>query len=76
VEFPDDDQEPELAAQLADVARCTALCFAQQMLNAEQWAHPATERRAMLELIDTAGHGATDVADPGALARREVASDG
>ncbi|MFF4796219.1 ATP-binding protein [Streptomyces sp. NPDC001276] len=56
VEYPADDQEPALAAQIRDVARCTGLCFAQQMLAAEAWAHPATERRALTELLTESGH--------------------
>jgi hypothetical protein len=56
VEFPTDGQEPELVEQLQDVARCIALCFAQQMLAAEEWAHPSTQRRALVELLAEAGH--------------------
>ncbi|WP_405533707.1 DUF87 domain-containing protein (plasmid) [Streptomyces avidinii] len=57
VEFPGECRDPAVAAQLRDVAGCTALCYAQQMLAAEEWAHPATERTAMTELLARAGRG-------------------
>ncbi|MFB7112679.1 ATP-binding protein [Streptomyces sp. NPDC056291] len=64
VEFPAQDQDTELVARLRDIARRTSLCFAQQMLAAEAWAHPATGRRALTDLLLTAGlderHPATD----------------
>lgn len=56
VEFPTGDQPPDLVDQLADVARCVALCCAQQLLGAEEWAHPATQRRAIAELLVESGH--------------------
>ncbi|MFF7079809.1 ATP-binding protein [Streptomyces lavendulae] len=55
VEYPAEGQAPDLVARLKGVANCTALCFAQQMLAAEEWAHPATERRALTELLVEAG---------------------
>ncbi|WP_051833512.1 ATP-binding protein [Streptomyces katrae] len=51
IEFPAEGQPLGLATQLKDVANCTALCFAQQMLAAEEWAHPATARRALTQLL-------------------------
>lgn len=54
IEYPDADQEPELRDHLRDMACRTALCFAQQMLAAEAWAHPATARRAMTGLLGEA----------------------
>ncbi|MCX4847904.1 ATP-binding protein [Streptomyces sp. NBC_00893] len=58
VEFPGEGQDAELAARLRDVAACTALCFGQQMLAAEEWAHPVIERQAMTNLLARAGRGA------------------
>ncbi|MEU1458043.1 ATP-binding protein [Streptomyces avermitilis] len=55
IEYPDKNQDPELRDRLRDMACCTALCFAQQMLAAEAWAHPATTRRAMTDLLGEAG---------------------
>ncbi|GAA4932686.1 ATP-binding protein [Streptomyces coeruleoprunus] len=57
VEFPGDEQDPGLEARLRDVARCTGLCVAQQMLAAEEWAHPAVGRRALTGLLAESGHG-------------------
>nr|WP_143668572.1 ATP-binding protein [Streptomyces sp. Alain-F2R5] len=55
-EFPSDGQEdPAVAARVKDVACRTALCFAQHMLAAEEWAHPATERSLMERLFSAAG---------------------
>lgn len=56
VEFPVEGQEPELVEELEAVARRTGLCFAQQMLAAEDWAHAATQRRALDELLVESGH--------------------
>ncbi|MGJ6969632.1 ATP-binding protein [Streptosporangium sp. G11] len=56
VEFPDDGQDPELAERLTDVARCTALCFGQQMLATRPWTHPTTQRRVLQQLVEEAGH--------------------
>ncbi|MEU1710126.1 DUF87 domain-containing protein [Streptomyces sp. NPDC005706] len=50
VEFPDDQQPSPLAAQLAEVAKCTALCFAQQMLDSEKWTQPADQRQLLARL--------------------------
>ncbi|MCT9114342.1 DUF87 domain-containing protein, partial [Streptomyces mirabilis] len=57
VEFPGECRDAAVAAQLRDVASCTALCYAQQMLAAEKWAHPATERNAITDLLARAGRG-------------------
>jgi hypothetical protein len=54
VEYPDRNQDLELREHLRDRACCMALCFAQQMLAAEAWAHPATARRAMTDLLGEA----------------------
>ncbi|MDH6132316.1 hypothetical protein P3T37_001701 [Kitasatospora sp. MAA4] len=54
VEYPAQDQDPELATRLRDIADCTALCFAQQMFAAEDWSHPATGRRALTDLLTMA----------------------
>ncbi|MFD5424623.1 ATP-binding protein [Streptomyces sp. NPDC127084] len=54
VELPEDDGSPDLATQLRWTADRTALCFAQQMFAAETWAHPATARRALTELLGLA----------------------
>lgn len=59
MEYPTEGQAPDLVARLKDVASCTALCFAQQMLTAEEWAHPATERRALTELLVESGRQVT-----------------
>jgi Helicase HerA, central domain len=56
VEFPYEAGDTELDERLADVARCTALCFGQQMLAAQPWSHPRAQLRALDELIDEAGH--------------------
>jgi hypothetical protein len=58
VEFPAEGEDEDVAAQLTDVAHCTALCFAQQMFAAESWAHPATARRALTDLLTAAGRDA------------------
>ncbi|GGU16918.1 ATP-binding protein [Streptomyces lateritius] len=55
VEFPVDGQPTALTARLKDIVDCTALCFAQHMLAAEKWAHPATERRILNALLTEAG---------------------
>ncbi|WP_331738382.1 helicase HerA domain-containing protein [Embleya sp. NBC_00896] len=54
VELSAEGQDESLAAQLTDVAHCTALCFAQQMFAAEHWAHPGTARRALTDLLRAA----------------------
>ncbi|MGP4051218.1 ATP-binding protein [Streptomyces sp. 2A115] len=59
-EFPSDDQDPSLTAQVRDIACRTALCFAQRMLAAEEWAHPATERSVMDRLFSVAGWNQQD----------------
>lgn len=69
VEFPAEGQPPDLATQLKDVASCTALCFAQQMLAAEEWAHPATARRALTQLL-------TQASSCGAVTTSEGTDDG
>jgi hypothetical protein len=56
VEFPLEGQGSELIERLADMARCTALCFAQQLMAAQPWSHPRTQKRALDGLIDEAGH--------------------
>jgi hypothetical protein len=57
VEFPYEAGDAELDDRVADVARCTALCFGQQMLAKQPWSHPRAQRRALDQLIDEAGHG-------------------
>lgn len=66
VEFPTGDLPSDLVEQLADVARCVALCCAQQLLAAEDWAHPATQRRVIAELLEESGHlpEAAEAAEP------------
>ncbi|WP_416981362.1 ATP-binding protein [Streptomyces sp. T028] len=59
VEYPAEGQDPELVARLRDVTRCVGLCFAQHMLAAETWAHAATERRALNDLLVESGHDQT-----------------
>ena len=56
VEFPGEEQDPDLVERLADVARCTALCFGQQQLASLAWTHPRTQRVVLEELIEAAGH--------------------
>lgn len=59
-EFPSDNQDPVMTAQVRDIACRTALCFAQHMLAAEEWAHPATERSVMDRLFSVAGWNQQD----------------
>ncbi|WP_328349744.1 DUF87 domain-containing protein [Streptomyces sp. NBC_00445] len=63
VEFPDGDADATLTGWLADVDDSIALCFGQQMLSSERWAHPGTERRALTALL--AGAGRTGGTPPG-----------
>ncbi|MFF6787003.1 ATP-binding protein [Streptomyces sp. NPDC012510] len=56
IEMPEKGHPPELQARLKDTADCVALCFAQQMLEAEEWCHPGTERRALIELFNEIDH--------------------
>ncbi|MEJ8640197.1 hypothetical protein [Streptomyces sp. MS2.AVA.5] len=49
--MPDEDAPPDLTAQLRATADRMALCFAQQMLAAEKWAHPGRDRRALTQLL-------------------------
>ncbi|MEU9850225.1 DUF87 domain-containing protein [Streptomyces sp. NPDC047985] len=72
VEFPGEGQDAELAARLRDVAGCIALCFGQQMLAAEEWAHPVVERRAMTDLLARAGRGAGARAGAGTRVETEA----
>ncbi|MFF2147483.1 ATP-binding protein [Kitasatospora sp. NPDC058190] len=51
IEFPEANEDPDLQIHLRGIAHCIALCFAQQMLAAEKWPHPATERRALNALL-------------------------
>ncbi|WP_159395714.1 ATP-binding protein [Streptomyces sp. 3211] len=51
VEFPDEQQPSQLAAQLAEVAKCTALCFAQQILDSEKWTQPVDGQRLLARLM-------------------------
>ena len=60
MEFPAEGTEPELAERLAAVAEATAHCFAQQMLAAEEWAHPTTQRRVLAELMVEPAEGGAD----------------
>ncbi|TQS25626.1 ATP-binding protein [Microbispora sp. KK1-11] len=76
VEFPVEGQDPEIVSRLKDVARCTGLCFAQQMLAAEAWAHPATERRALTELLAKADCVTTPSAEGTTDGRSEGSTDG
>ncbi|MFD3441115.1 ATP-binding protein [Streptomyces sp. NPDC058685] len=51
VELPEEDAPPDLMEQLRGTADRTALCFAQQMLATEKWAHPGRDRRALTQLL-------------------------
>ncbi|MET9411546.1 DUF87 domain-containing protein [Streptomyces sp. NPDC002935] len=51
IEFPEGDQGARLQKHLKDTVDRVALCFAQQMLAAEDWAQPATVRRAISDLF-------------------------
>ncbi|MET9608229.1 DUF87 domain-containing protein [Streptomyces sp. NPDC006512] len=55
VELPEDGAPDSLVGQLRGTADRIALCFAQQMLATETWAHPATARRVLADLLALAG---------------------
>ncbi|MFD5522457.1 ATP-binding protein [Streptomyces sp. NPDC127066] len=56
IELPEKGQPQDLKVEITDIAHRVALCFAQQMFASEKWSHPATERRAMLQLMAKADH--------------------
>jgi hypothetical protein len=55
IEFPERDQDDTLQEELRGNAHRIALCFAQQMFAAEEWAQPPTARRALTQLLILAG---------------------
>ncbi|MFC8392513.1 ATP-binding protein [Streptomyces sp. NPDC057238] len=68
VEFPDENSDAALDTWLGDVADSIALCFGQQMLSNERWAHPGIERRALSEFLTAAGR-------PGVTTTKEAVID-